>query len=184
MKQALLIIDVQNDYFEGGKMPLVHPNEALEQILIVKKIFEKQHMPIIYIQHISEGPDVTFFEKNTLGAEIHPLLLESNSGHEITVIKATPNSFFDTTLQPVLIEQNIEQLVITGMMTHVCVDSTTRAAKELGYSPIVISDATATRDLSFKQGLTLAKDVQTAFLSALQFFSTITSTDEFIHSIE
>ncbi|MGY3779405.1 cysteine hydrolase family protein [Isobaculum melis] len=183
MKQALLIIDVQNDYFKGGKMPLMHSDQALQQLLKVKDFFDKQQLPVIYIQHINAKKNADFFEKDTLGVAIHPLLLASNTGHEITIVKAHPNSFFETGLQETLIALQVDQLVITGMMTHMCVDSTTRAAKELGFQPVLIADATATKELAFGEKVVIATDVQTAFLSALQHFSTsILSSKDFLHS--
>jgi len=74
----------------------------------------------------------------------------------------------------------VEQLVIIGMMTHMCVDSTTRASKELGYEPIVIADATATKSLAFNGREISAIDVQGAFLSALKNFAQVITAAEFL----
>ncbi|WP_229727615.1 isochorismatase family protein [Sporolactobacillus putidus] len=92
------------------------------------------------------------------------------------MIKTYPNSFLQTVLKEKLQEQGVNQLVICGMMTHMCVDSTTRQAKELGYQVKLISDACATRDLSYGQSIVSATDVQNAFLSALSSFSEVEST--------
>ena len=94
--------------------------------------------------------------------------------------KHFPNCFVDTNLQTLLEQLQITQLIITGMMTHICVDSGTRAAKELGYQPIVIADATATRDLEYDSKVVQAADVQVAFLSALGFFATVKNTADFL----
>ncbi len=98
----------------------------------------------------------------------------------IIVEKQYPNSFFQTTLQETLASMQVEQLVITGMMTHMCVDSTTRASNELGYHPILISDATATKDLTFDNRTVQAKDVQSSYLAALQNFAEVISTEEYL----
>ncbi|MDF2416217.1 isochorismatase family protein [Acinetobacter beijerinckii] len=177
MKQALLIIDVQNDYFKNGKMELVNPDNALAKINQLEDHFIQNNLPIIYIQHINPA-SASFFQENTVGAELHPQLKVTD--HSLIVEKHFPNSFLETNLQALLQQYQVEQLVITGMMTHVCIDSGTRAAKELGYQPIVITDATATRDLEYEGKIVKAADVQTAFLSALGFFATVQITADFL----
>jgi nicotinamidase-related amidase len=90
MKQALLIIDVQNDYFKDGKMELVNPEHALEKINQLEHYFNQNNLPIIYIQHINPA-SAGFFLENTLGVELHPKLLLSDSS--LVVQKHFPNSF-------------------------------------------------------------------------------------------
>ncbi len=177
MKQALLIIDVQNDYFKNGKMELVNPDLALAQTNLLEDHFIQNNLPIIYIQHINPA-SASFFQENTVGVELHPQLKVTD--RSLIVEKHFPNSFLETNLQALLQQHQVEQLVITGMMTHVCIDSGTRAAKELGYQPIVIADATATRDLEHDAKIAKAADVQTAFLSALGFFATVQNTADFL----
>jgi len=177
MKQALIIIDVQNDYFKNGKMELVQPDQALEKIKQLEQYFSEKNLPIIYVQHISP-PQASFFQENTDGVSLHS---ELNAGSDsLIVIKHYPNSFLETNLDEVLKAHQIEQLVITGMMTHICIDSGTRAAKELGYEPILIADATATHDLTFNGKIVKAEDVQNAFLAALSMFADVQSTAEFL----
>ncbi|SEO59427.1 cysteine hydrolase family protein [Acinetobacter sp. yr461] len=177
MKQALLIIDVQNDYFKNGKMELVGPDQALEKIKQLEQYFSEKNLPIIYVQHINP-PQASFFQENTDGVLLHPELNIHDAA--LIVIKHYPNSFLETNLDELLKAHQIEQLVITGMMTHICIDSGTRAAKELGYQPILIGDATATRDLSYDGKTVKAEDVQTAFLAALSMFAPVQSTSDFL----
>lgn len=179
MKQALLVIDVQNDYFKNGKMELVNPELALQQTNLLEDHFIQNNLPIIYIQHISPST-ASFFQEHTVGVELHPQLKVSATS--LIIEKHFPNSFWETNLQALLQQHQIEQLVITGMMTHMCIDAGTRAAKELGYQPIVIADATATRDLEYEGKIVKAEDVQTAFLSALSFFTTVQTTAAFLAS--
>lgn len=180
MKQALLVIDVQRDYFPGGSMTLTQPEEALRKINQLETHFLQQNWPIIYIQHINYGKKAAFFQPCTLGVQLHPdLQLTSES---IRIKKLFPNSFCKTKLKKTLKGLGVKQLVISGMMTHMCVDSTTRAACELGFRPVVISDAVATKDLSFAGEWVPAQAVQAAFLSALGSFATICSTAEFLSS--
>lgn len=178
MKQALLVIDVQNDYFEHGKMALVEPLKALHQVNRLEEYFMNKDLPIIYIQHIKEDPKADFFGRGTEGSFLHPDLRVDDRA--IIIEKQTPNCFFETNLSKVLESLKVEQVVITGMMTHMCVDSTTRASKELGYDPIVISDATATKDLSYRSAVVSAKNVQYAFLAALQNFSQVISASDYL----
>lgn len=178
MKQALLVIDVQNDYFQGGKMELYSPLEALKQINKLENYFMEKKEPIIYMRHVMHQEGAPFFEIGTEGAELHKDL---NFTESSTVIeKLYPNSFIETNLADVLQELEVEQLVITGMMTHMCVDSTTRAASELGFNPIVISDTTATLALTHEDHTVSAQDAQHAFLSALSNFATVIKSDKYL----
>ena len=177
MKQALLVIDVQNDYFKNGKMELVGPDQALEKIKQLEQYFSEKNLPIIYVQHINP-PQASFFQENTDGVLLHPELNIHDAA--LIVIKHYPNSFLETNLDELLKAHQIEQLVITGMMTHICIDSGTRAAKERGYQPILIGDATATRDLSYDGKTVKAEDVQTAFLAALTMFANVQNTSDFL----
>jgi nicotinamidase-related amidase len=177
MSQALLIIDVQNDYFSTGRMPLVGADLALAQInRLTKHCFAQQQM-VVYIQHINPAP-AAFFQAGSFGVALHPQLLISEQ--PCIICKQHPNSFDRTLLHAQLQQAQIQHLVITGMMTHMCVDSTTRAAYELGYHSTLISDATACKDLSYAQQHVSAAAVQTAYLAALGRFARLCSTDAWL----
>ena len=177
MKQALLVIDVQNDYFAGGKMALSQPDVALAKVNLLEDYFLKKDQPIIYIQHIKHVPNADFFGSGTTGADLHPGLRATENS--LVIEKHFPNSFLETPLLQTLQDLSVEQLVICGMMTHMCVDSTTRAARELGFQPILITDATATKALTVAGKTVAAEDVQLSFLAALQNFSTEMTAEEF-----
>lgn len=180
MKQGLLIIDVQRDYFPGGKIPLHQPEAALQNINQLETYFLQKNWPIIYIQHVNYRINASFFKPFTQGVKLHPQLQLKTAS--VIVKKLYPNSFHKTQLEGLLKELRVTQLVITGMMTHMCVDSTTRASCELGFQPIVISDATATKELSSAGETVAAQAVQTAFLAALTSFAKVCSTAEFLKS--
>jgi nicotinamidase-related amidase len=180
MDTALIIIDIQNDYFEQGAMTLVGSEKASEN---AKQILEKHRMnrlPVIHIQHIATQPSSSFFLPNTKGVEIHEDVRPNEK--EKVIIKHYPNSFRETELLDYLKSQNITDLIIIGMMTHMCIDTTTRAAYDYGFNCIVIGDACATKDLELNGKTAEAKDVQVAFLSALHgTFADIKMTAEFIN---
>ncbi|ASN59224.1 cysteine hydrolase [Latilactobacillus curvatus] len=178
MKKALLVIDVQNDYFQNGKMPLKNPLKALEIINQLEFFFKEKKLPVIYIQHIKKNKGADFFEFNTDGVRLHPDLMVTKES--IIVEKHFPNSFQETTLSEVLVALGVEQVVVCGMMTHMCIDSTTRASFELGYRPILIQDATATKSLENNGVEVPAELVQASFLAALTNFSRVVMSSDFI----
>lgn len=178
-KQALLIIDIQNDYFEGGANPLVGSFEASLNAQKVLNDFRKKSLTVIHIQHLSLRPGSTFFIPNTIGSEIHknvaPLV------NEKVIVKNYPNSFYDTELLEYLKTNGVTDLVICGMMTHMCVDATTRAAKDFGFNCTIISDACATKELEVQGKTVNPNDVQTAFIAALNYFySAVRKADDYL----
>ena len=165
MSQALLLIDIQNDYFPGGAMELVASSEAGKQAGQLLGAFRDARLPVIHIQHIANRPGATFFLPGTPGEEIHPCV--APAAEEPVFRKHMPNSFRDTGLLAYLREHKITELAIAGMMTHMCVDTTVRAAFDLGFSCTVAHDACATRDLAFEGRTVAADQVQTAYLAGL-----------------
>jgi nicotinamidase-related amidase len=178
MTKALIIIDIQNDYFENGKMELVGAEKASENAKTILEIFRNKNLPIVHIQHIAISPTATFFLPNTEGVRINKNV--EPKGDEKVIIKHYPNSFRETELLDFLKSMQITDLIICGMMTHMCIDTTTRAAYDLGFNSTVIGDACATKDLELDGGKVKAKEVQIAYLSALDgTFAEIQKTTEF-----
>ena len=178
-KIALLLIDIQNDYFEGGSNRLCGSEEAAIEASRLVKYFRIRNLPVVHVQHISTRAGAKFFLPDTIGAEIYHSV--SPKDDEPVVIKYTPNSFFKTDLKSILDSMNITDLTVCGMMTHLCIDTTVRAAKDLGYNSTVVYDACATKDLKFQEESLEAKDVQLAFLAALYpYFAQICSVDDIV----
>lgn len=176
MKQALLIVDIQNDYFSGGAMELVGSSEAGLQARKLLQLFRQQSLPVIHIQHVATRPDAPFFLPGTPGVEIHTSVAPVTG--ETLFQKHFPNSFRKTPLLECLRQQEITQLVIAGMMTHMCIDSTTRAAADLGFQCVLAHDACATKALSFGGVTVPAEHVQAAYLAALDgLFAKVLSVD-------
>ncbi|MBP7736819.1 MAG: cysteine hydrolase [Spirochaetes bacterium] len=165
MKTALLIIDVQNDYFPEGRMELHNSVDACSKIKDLLGHFRDHSMPVIYIQHVSIKPGATFFLPDTHGVEIHDNV-KPGPGEKV-ITKNYPNSFRNTELNDYLKNNNISKLVIVGMMTHMCIDTSVRAAFDLGYECIVVGDCCATRNLTINDNEISAENVQNSFLAAL-----------------
>ena len=171
MKEALLIIDVQNDYFPGGANELSHPLEAEKRIQ--KLIAESRTCGrlVVYIQHFNP-PDDTFFLEGTFGAEILERI-RPQPGDKV-IIKRYPNSFLETELDAYLKSLQVDTLVVCGIMTHICVDTTVRAAMDYGYRVRLVADACATMDLVLNGETIPAETVQKAFIAAMDgVFATI-----------
>jgi nicotinamidase-related amidase len=165
MKTALILVDLQNDYFPGGKMELVGSLEASLRAKELLAYFRQAQLPLAHIQHIAIRPGARFFLPDTEGAKIHENVYPL--AHETVFQKHYPNSFRDTLLLAHLQAQNIKQLVICGMMTHMCVDAATRAAFDYGFECLVAHDACATRDLTFNDQTVSAHNIHLSFLAAL-----------------
>lgn len=180
MKSALIIVDVQNDYFEKGANPLFHSMETLTNVIRLRDHFRTNDDPVVFIKHIATSPLATFFKPDTIGSEIHADLCPQ-WGEQI-VIKHFPNSFRATELHQILQEKEITHLVICGMMSHMCIDATTRAAKDLGYTCTVIDDACTTKDLEINGVTIAAADVHHSFMAALNYFySQVMNTESFLN---
>ena len=180
MKTALIIIDIQNDYFDQGTMPLVGSDKASNNAKLILESFRADSLPIIHIQHIATSPTATFFLPNTKGAEIHNHV--KPIGKEKIIVKHYPNSFRETELLDYLKGEKITDLVICGMMTHMCVDATARAAKDYGFNIILIGDACATKDQEINGQIVKAEEVQKSFLAALNYFyTTVKTTSDYLN---
>ncbi|MBN1533717.1 MAG: cysteine hydrolase [Spirochaetes bacterium] len=183
MNTALIVIDVQNDYFPGGKMELSGSEAAADALAWLLGHCRGSGMPVVHVRHVSVRPGATFFLPDTEGAEIHRSVQPQEG--EPVFLKHFPNSFRGTALDGYLKERGITRLVVAGMMTHLCVDTTVRAAFDLGYRCILAGDSCATRDLSIDGRRVAAAQVQDAFLASLQgTFSSVMNTDRVIELLQ
>lgn len=179
MNTALLLIENQNDYFQNGRLPLEKAEEACQRTHEALVAYREKKLPVIHIQHISTRPDAVHFLPCTKGVEFHAEVQPLKS--ETVIKKHYPNSFKDTNLLNTLIKNQINHLVIAGMMTHLSIDATVRAAYDLGFTCSVLHDACATRNLEFNNMVVPAQSVHNAFMAALQpLYANIISTREFL----
>lgn len=178
MKTALLLLEIQNDYFPNGRIPLEKSLEASAKARLVLDHYRDRELPIIHVQHISFDRFADRFLPCTKGAEFYSTV-QPKTG-EMIVKKHYPNSFKDTILSNYLRKNKITHLKICGMMTQTTVDATVKAAYDLGYACTVVSDACAARHLEFNNVTISAQNVHYAFLAALQpVYCNVISSDEF-----
>lgn len=179
MDTGLILVDIQNDYFTGGRMELEGMDAAGEKAGQLLAFFREKQWPAFHIQHISNYDGATFFLPDTKGAEIHSAAQPHPD--ESVIQKHYPNSFRETPLLEELKSSGVENVVICGAMSHMCIDATTRAAADLGFGCTVIHDACATRNLDFGKKKILAQDVHASFMAALgSAYAKVLSLNEFI----
>jgi nicotinamidase-related amidase len=182
MKTALILIDIQNDYFPGGKGELENPLEAALQARRLLDFFRQQKWPTVHIQHVATRPGAVTFLPDTDGVKIHASILPLAG--ETVIVKHFPNSFRATALLEHLKGLNSERLVLCGMMTHMCVDASMRAAADFGYPVLLAADACATRNLVYGETQVPAQYVHAAFLSALKSYGQVLKTEEILEQMQ
>lgn len=178
MKEALIIIDIQNFYFYGERQ-LEGSIEASLKAAKILEVFRQKSLPVFHVQHMIDLSNVPKEQQSI--ADIHAHV--KPMANEVILSKYTPGSFNGTGLNEKLKALGVDTLVICGMMSHMCVDTTTREAFDLGYKCTVLHDACATRALQFNGTTVPAAHVHATAMAALAFaFATVTSSDEFMGS--
>jgi nicotinamidase-related amidase len=165
--KALLIIDIQDFYFPGGKSALVDPEKAAANAALLLRDFRSRKLLVIHVRHNAEpGGKINYIVK--------PLVSEK------IVSKDEVNCFLRTDLLDYLKTNKIDTLVICGMQTHMCVEAATRAASDYGFKCILVHDACATKDLKFGEKIIKAEDVHYSTLSTLKNYAAVESTKEYL----
>lgn len=173
MKRALLVIDVQNEYFTG-KLPVTHPPGSLNNITAMMDCAKKKAIPIVAVQH-SAPQESPVFRKGSEGWNLHPEI--ASRPHDHLIEKTLPGSFTGTDLESWLREKQIDTLVITGYMTQMCCDTTARQAFHLGFAVEFISDATGTLSIANDAGRVTDEELHRAILvtQAMRFSKVLTA---------
>lgn len=162
---SLIIIDLQRDYFPGGRFELPGIERAVVKAAALLALFHTRAWPVVHLRHIEKDPAVGFMIEGTDGIEIDPRV--APSGNDLLVTKHWPNGFRHTTLDNILGILRPDGLVFCGAMSNMCVDATVRAAFDRGHKCTVIEDACAASDLDFKGATIPAVQVHAAFMGAL-----------------
>jgi len=177
--KALVIVDLQNDYYEGGRWTLYNINQASTNAQRVLADAREQGMPVIHVHHEFEIENPPFFEPGTFGAEIHKDLTPLKG--EATVLKHQVNSFQGTDLKARLDALGVADVILVGAMSHMCIDAAARAAADFGYQVTVVEDACASRDLEFNGEVVPAPQVHAAYMSALGFaYANVVTTNTYL----
>jgi len=167
-KTALLLIDIQDFYFPGGKLQLENPEVAGMNAGLVLDQFRKNDLPVFHVRHNFEP-----------GGNIHQYVKPLNS--ETVISKDQVNAFLHTDLLEMLQADSIEQIVICGMQTHMCVEAAVRAAHDFGFTCLLVSDACATRALSYEEHIIPAKNVHFSTIKSIQgAYARIMSTESLL----
>lgn len=171
-KSALLLIDIQNFYFPGGRLALENPETAGMNAGLILQRFRENEALIIHVRHEFEP-----------GGEIHEYVKPTEE--EMVISKNQVNAFIGTELLLTLEENGVEQLIICGMQTHMCVEAAVRAAHDFGYKCILVEDACATRPLQYNDKIISAANVHNSTLSTLQGnYAIVVSTDELLKNFD
>jgi nicotinamidase-related amidase len=178
-KKALLLIDIQNDYFPGGLFPLEGMDAAAEQAAGLLTTYREKKLPVVHVRHENPNAGARFFHPGSDGALIHSRL-EPRAGEPV-VVKNFANAFRATALQEILEEMGAGSLLIAGAMSNMCIDAATRAAADMGYQCAVAHDACAARDLTFGGTTVPASQVHAAFMAALgSGYARVAATADFL----
>jgi nicotinamidase-related amidase len=181
MKKALLVIDVQNEYFTG-KLPVSHPTGSLDNIFKAMDAAAQQRLPVVVIQHSTDSPVAPLFRKGSPEWELLPEI--AHRPYNLLVEKHLPGSFTNTNLDAWLRTAGVDTVVIAGYMTQMCCDTTARQAFHLGFSVEFLSDATGTLTIKNAAGSVTAEELHRAILvTQAMRFSKVMTTAEWIAGI-
>ncbi len=176
-KTALILIDIQNIYFTEGAYLLFEPELAGQQAKKVLEEFRSNGLPVVHVKHVFHTEN--YKEDSEYLNEIHAAVFPA--GNEKIIMKQHPNCFWHTDLLEYLQSLEITDLVVLGMMSHMCVDTTVRACQDYGYQVTVIDDACTTKPLSWKGKEMDASSVHNVYMAGLSgLFAEIMSAEEFI----
>jgi nicotinamidase-related amidase len=177
--KALIVIDLQNDYFPGGNWPLHNIEPAVENAARLVAAVREAGDVLIHVRHEFPTADAPFFAPGTDGSRICDKV--TPAAGEPVILKNHVNSFRETELKQLLDQQGVRDVTICGAMSHICIDAAVRAAHDFGYTPTVVHDACASRDVEFNGVSVPAEQVHAAFMAALDFgYATAVSTDEYL----
>ena len=168
-KSALIIVDVQEFYFPDGFNPLVEPEKASEKAGSVLNDFRDNNELIIHVKHAT-SKDSAIYE------DVYP-----KKGEKV-ITKHFANSYRETELLDFLKQNDVSEVIICGMMTHMCVEATARASADYGFKVIVLDDACATRDIVYGNDTVKASEVHLSTLGSIdRYYGKVMTTEEFLN---
>jgi nicotinamidase-related amidase len=178
-KRGVIVIDLQNEYLPSGKLPLSGIESAVANAAKVIDNARTNGIPVFHIQHEFANGEMPVFVPGSDGVKIQPTVAPVEG--EPVVVKNHVNSFRETDLKQQLDALGVDEVVIVGAMSHMCVDAGVRAAADMGYPVTVLHDACATLDLAFGGVTVPAAHVHAAMMAAFEFgYATVKSTQEYL----
>ncbi|WP_037317131.1 cysteine hydrolase family protein [Ruegeria halocynthiae] len=181
-KSALILIDIQKDYFPGGKWELHQIEQTAANAARILGQARTADQMIVHVHHEFQIENPPFFEAGTPGAEFHPSVQPQEGEHK--VLKHYVNAFRDTNLQSLLEQNGVTDVTIVGDMSHMCIDAAARNAADIGLNVTVVEDACSSRDLEFNGDVIAAEQVHKAYMSALSFaYAKVVTTTDYLASV-
>ncbi|MEB0204674.1 cysteine hydrolase family protein [Pseudomonas sp. CCC3.1] len=179
MKSGLIVVDLQNEYLPTGKLPLSGIEVAVANAARVIAHARNRNIPVFHIRHESTDDDAPIFVKGSDGVEIIPAV--APAGDEPVIVKNHINSFRDTDLKQQLDAHGVDEVIVIGAMSHMCIDAVVRAAADMGYPVTVLQDACATLDLTFAGVTVPATHVHAAMMAAFEFgYANVKRVDDYL----
>lgn len=180
-KRAIIVVDLQNEYLATGKLPLVGIDAATANAVRVIADARAKGVPVLHVRHESASSDAPIFVPGSDGVRI--MAAVAPIGDEPVIVKNHVNSFRDTDLKQQLEARGIEDVVVLGAMSHMCVDAVVRASADMGYAVTVLHDACATRDLEFNGVVAPAAQVHAAMMASFEFgYARVVATDSYLQA--
>lgn len=177
--RAVIVVDLQNEYLPSGKLPLVGIDAAVSNAARIIDATRSSGDILVHVRHESPTADAPIFAAGSDNVKIIEAVAPREG--ETVVVKQYPNAFRETALKAMLDEQGVDEVVVIGAMSHMCIDATSRAAADFGYAVTVVHDACATLDVEFGGKTVPAADVHAAYMSALGWaYGKIVSSDELL----
>lgn len=181
MKRGLVVVDLQNEYLPTGKLPLSGIEDAVANASRVIGHARDAGIPVFHIRHESENAGAPIFVKGSSGAQIQQAV--APEGQELVIVKKHINAFRETDLKQLLDNFDIEEIVVIGAMSHMCIDAVVRAAVDIGYPVTVLHDACATLDLTFRGVTVPAAQAHAVIMAAFEFgYGTVSSVDDYLRT--
>lgn len=178
-KRAVIVVDVQNEYFSSGKLSLVNIEQAAANAARVIDVARRNKDLLVHVHHEFPDPNAPVFTPGSDGVNIHESV--APKGDELVILKHYPNSFLKTSLKASLDAAGIEEVVVIGAMSHMCIEATSRAASDFGYKVTVLEDACATMDLVFNGVTVPAAQVHATAMAALEFaYASVKPTSAYV----
>lgn len=176
---ALIVIDLQNEYLPTGKLPLSGLDAAVANAVAAIGHARATGIPVFHVRHEAAGADAPIFAPGTPNVDFQPAV--APQGDEPVVVKQHVNAFRATDLKARLDAAGVEELVLAGAMSHMCIEACARAAADMGYAVTVLHDACATLDLAYGGVTVPAAQVHAAAMASLEFgYAAIRSTRDWL----